>query len=154
MLSLDNDGFNIYTYDIYPAELSLNKANIDNKEFCFLILVFISIMVNLILKLTIKWIIFHSILSTIRFRWLRPFSPSYSVYLSQLFRFARIVTMFLKYPMCHHILIHWMWYEFWHQILVRQRSWFVRNYDKYYQNPRSQNSPSQNRKNQIKYKIH
>ena len=31
ILALNNDDFNIYTIDVYPVELSLNKANIDNK---------------------------------------------------------------------------------------------------------------------------
>ena len=32
ILALNKDDFDIYTKDIYPAELSLNKANSDDKE--------------------------------------------------------------------------------------------------------------------------
>ena len=57
-----NDDFNIYTKDIYPLELSLNKANIDDKNIRFLIIILIWIMLNLILKFSIKGRIVHSLL--------------------------------------------------------------------------------------------
>ena len=91
ILALNNDDFNTYTSEIYPPELTLNKANTDEQHCSFLDL---DISINngkLNSKIYDKRDDFK--FPIVNYPFLDgdvPLSPSYGVYISQLVRFARV----------------------------------------------------------------
>ena len=91
ILVINNDDFNTYAQTIYPSELTLNKANADNKHCPFLDLDINISQGQLKTKIYDKRddFSFH----IVNFPFLDgdvPLAPSYGVYISQLVRFARV----------------------------------------------------------------
>ena len=91
ILALNNDDFNTYINDIYPAELTLNKANTDNQHCSFLDLDINITNGKLETKIYDKRDDFS--FPIVNYPFLDgdvPMAPSYGVYISQLVRFARV----------------------------------------------------------------
>ena len=94
ILALNNDDFSMYTKEIYPVELTLNKANTfcTNNDHCPFLDVDIYIING---KLNTK---IYDKRDDFSFRIVNcsfldgyvPLSPSYGVYISQLVRFVRV----------------------------------------------------------------
>ena len=90
-LAINNDDFDIYTKDIYPKELTLNKANTDNKHCPFLDLDIRLCDGNLHTKIYDKSDDFSFPIANYPFLdGDVPMAPSNGVYISQLVRFARV----------------------------------------------------------------
>ena len=91
ILSLNNDDFNTYCKDIYPKELTLNKANSNNHHCPFLDINFNINNDKLDTKIYDKRDDFS--FPIVNYPFLDgdvPLAPSYGVYISQLVRFARV----------------------------------------------------------------
>ena len=91
ILAINNDDFDLYSKDIYPKELTLNKANTDNKHCPFLDLDIRLCDGNLHTKIYDKRDDFS--FPIVNYPFLDgdvPMAPSYGVYISQLVRFARV----------------------------------------------------------------
>ena len=91
ILALNNDDFNMYYNDIYPKELTLNKANSDNHHCPFLDINFQISHGKLNTKIYDKRDDFS--FPIVNYPFLDgdvPLAPSYGVYISQLVRFARV----------------------------------------------------------------
>ena len=90
IFTIDNTEFEKYIPDIYPAELRLNKANTSDKETSFLDLNIKVIGSDIHTSVYDKRDDFR--FPIVNFPWLSgdvPRLPSYGIYISQLFRFAR-----------------------------------------------------------------
>ena len=91
ILSLNNDDFNVYYKEIYPTELTLNKANLDNHHCPFLDINFKICNGKVDTKIYDKRDDFS--FPIVNYPFLDgdvPLAPSYGVYISQLVRFARV----------------------------------------------------------------
>ena len=91
ILALNNDDFNKYYEEIYPKELTLNKANSDNHHCPFLDINFHICNDKLNTKIYDKRDDFS--FPIVNYPFLdgdSPLAPSYGVYISQLVRFARV----------------------------------------------------------------
>ena len=98
ILTIDNPAFELYKNEIYPQELTLNKANLSNTETPFL---------DLNIKI-VNGKIHTSVydkrddfgFNIVNFPWLDgdvPRLPSYGIYISQLIRYARACTDILDF---------------------------------------------------------
>ena len=98
ILALNNDDFSMYINEIYPVELTLNKAN-DNNDHCpFLDLDIYIINGKLNTKIYDKRYDFS--FPIVNYPFLDgdvPLSPSYGVYISQLVRLARVCNNVLDF---------------------------------------------------------
>ena len=91
ILALNNDDFNTYIHEIYPVELTLNKANANDQHCSFLDLDIYISNGKIDTKIYDKRDDFS--FPIVNFPFLDgdvPLAPSYGVYISQLVRFARI----------------------------------------------------------------
>ena len=91
IFALNNSDFFIHTYDIYPRELTLNKANNDSSNCPFLDLDISISQSQLKFKIYDKRDDFS--FPIVNFPFLDgdvPLAPSYGVYISQLVRYARV----------------------------------------------------------------
>lgn len=91
ILALNNDDFNMYYNEIYPPELTLNKANSNNQHCPFLDINFNICNGKLNTKIYDKRDDFS--FPIVNYPFLDgdvPLAPSYGVYISQLVRFARV----------------------------------------------------------------
>ena len=91
IFALNNSDFFMHTYDIYPRELTLNKANNNSSNCPFLDLDISISQSQLIFKIYEKRNDF--LFPFVNFAFLDgdvPFAPSYGVYISQLVRYVRV----------------------------------------------------------------
>ena len=98
ILALNNDDFSMYIKEIYPVELTLNKANTNNDHCPFLDLDIYIINGKLNTKIYDKRDDFS--FPIVNYPFLDgdvPLSPSYGVYISQLVRFARVCNNVLDF---------------------------------------------------------
>ena len=98
IFTIDNPEFEKHIPDIYPAELQLNNANTSDKETSFLDLNIKVIGSDIHTSVYDKRDDFG--FPIVNFQWLSgdvPRLPSYGIYISQLFRFARCCTSVLNF---------------------------------------------------------